>query len=148
MHNAAPQTAARTRVKRRQSLGFEIAMSPRWWTTVAALRHFIAAFLKPVLQHPALANQVALAAHELLENALKYSATEESRVRVRVSILPDHICLRVRNQADPAAVLLLKEVFAMVQSGDALETYLARICPVSWGWHASVTKPAQSCASK
>lgn len=125
MASRAASAHVRIRDDERQTLGFDVEMSPRRWTTVATLRKFIGAFLKPVVARPDLADQVALAAHELLENALKYSVSADSRVRCRVQLHPDQICLQVQNRANPAAILTLHEVFAMAQQGNALDTYLA-----------------------
>ncbi|MDB5098113.1 MAG: hypothetical protein JWM80_2534, partial [Cyanobacteria bacterium RYN_339] len=85
-------------------------MGSRWWTSVAAIRKLIGAFLRPLLPQPTMADLVGLAAHELLENALKYSVGTESQVRCRVFVQRDRVCLRVQNQAHPAVIVLLQEV--------------------------------------
>jgi hypothetical protein len=106
-------------------LGFDVALSPRWWSGVGAIRQFVGAFLAPIVRERALADRVALSAHELLENALKYCTSPDGRVHCKATMQPGRITLCVRNRASTARIERLRSEFDLVTAGDPLETYLA-----------------------
>lgn len=53
-------------------------------TLISIVRNFVSGFYQRVLDDPDLAGRLALATHELLENAVKYSSTPEATLRVEV----------------------------------------------------------------
>lgn len=92
---------------------FELSFCPSL-ALVSTVRRFVATFYENVLTDPDVTSRVALAAHELLENAVKYSTDGETNVRVDVSpgtgkLL--HVCIRTRNKSTPANIALLQESF-------------------------------------
>jgi hypothetical protein len=65
---------------------------------VSVVRRFVGAFYERVLTDRELASRVALAAHELLENAVKYSVDGETSIRMDVAD-NGNIVIRTRNRA-------------------------------------------------
>ncbi len=65
------------------------------------------------MSDPDVTSRVALAAHELLENAVKYSTDGETNIRVDVTpgdgVL--HVCIRTRNKSTTTNMALLREYF-------------------------------------
>jgi hypothetical protein len=108
-------------------LGLEIAFSPRWWTFISSTRIFVESFCGHSIGKGAFSDKVALATHELLENAAKYSIGPEAVVRCTVSLEGRQVRVRVQNQAHPAHLPILVEELASIQDGDPLEVYVHKM---------------------
>src|SRR6478609_3091369 len=67
---------------------------------VSIVRRFVTDFYDRTLGDPDAISRLALATHELLENAVKYSRDGRAKVRIEVSGLPtgDRARVRVRTQ--------------------------------------------------
>jgi hypothetical protein len=94
---------------------FELSFCPSL-ALVSTVRRFVATFYENVLTDPDVTSRVALAAHELLENAVKYSIDGETNVRV--DVMPDadggellHVCIRTRNKSTSENIALLQDAF-------------------------------------
>jgi len=68
-----------------------------------------------------------MTAHELLENAVKYSISQDTPVTCALLMGDGTVGLRVSNWAEPAHKDVLKAQFAEVMDGDPLEVYLAKM---------------------
>ncbi|MBA3538814.1 MAG: hypothetical protein H0T79_04235 [Deltaproteobacteria bacterium] len=93
---------------------FELSFCPSL-ALVSTVRRFVATFYENVLADPDVTSRVALAAHELLENAVKYSIDGETNIRVDVTPEPNnilHICIRTRNLSTPEHIELLRGYFS------------------------------------
>jgi hypothetical protein len=101
----------------------ELKFGPRW-KYIAVARAFIQNFLAVGFADDTRADKIAMAASELLENAVKYAAGEETRVRVCLSAGTGEVEISVSNQASPEAINELKAAWDSVMSGDPLEAYL------------------------
>jgi hypothetical protein len=106
---------------------FELSFCPSL-ALVSTVRRFVATFYENVLTDPDVTSRVALAAHELLENAVKYSIDGETNVRVDVSPTETarvlHVCIRTRNKSTPENIALLEASFAeMKDAPDPLLFY-------------------------
>jgi len=89
----------------REAVYFEMSFCPSL-ELVSVVRQFVAAFYGRVMTDPDLASRVALAAHELLENAVKYSVDGETYIRMDL-LGDDTAVIRTRNRSsvDHARVL-------------------------------------------
>ncbi len=127
------------------------------WELIDPAREFLLRFLAQALGDPVAASQVSMAAHELLENAIKYSPNDEANVRIEVDSdgpvrlivenegLPTHIPvlmeeLRMISEAnDPAALYRQKMELAVTRSDGKCCLGLARIrCEAEMSLRGSV----------
>jgi hypothetical protein len=84
---------------------------------VSTVRRFVASFYVKLLDGEA-TERLALATHELLENAVKYSSTGETAIRIDIeSCHPPRVCIRTWNQASPQHRAQIVEAFR--QSSEA-----------------------------
>jgi hypothetical protein len=97
----------------------EINFSPSW-QLISDVRRFVSVFYLRTLNEPDVAGRVALAAHELLENATKYSRDGEAKLRLEVSTKESgHIVgISIVNRACPKEIERLKQYFASMQEED------------------------------
>jgi hypothetical protein len=110
-----------------EQLGASITLSPRWWNLIASTRIFVQSFCSCSFGDEGLSDRVAMTAHELLENAVKYSATPDTPVTCDL-LLGDHsVAVRVANHADPRHLPVLESEFAQINDGDALTVYLNKM---------------------
>lgn len=90
---------------------FEMMFSPSY-ELVSVVRRFAGVLCEQVLVDCELASRVALATHELLENAVKYSVDGKTTIRVDVDLKAARpsVTVRTRNRVtrEQAAVLLTK----------------------------------------
>jgi hypothetical protein len=104
---------------------FEMSFCPSL-DLVSVVRRFVGAFYERVLTDTDLAGRVALAAHELLENAVKYSVDGETYIRM--DVLEHEVVIRTRNRANPDHVRIVRDrLEALRASGDADGFYHALI---------------------
>src|ERR1041384_1948588 len=88
----------------RQDLGFcELSFEKRP-ELVSIVRRFVSDFYDRTLADPEATSRVALATHELLENAVKYSRDGRAKVRIQVTGVGDRVRVRIRtkNRAEAA----------------------------------------------
>ena len=104
----------------------ELRFGPRW-KYIAVVRAFIQNFLVVSFSDDARADKIAMAASELLENAVKYANGEETRIRVALSGKSGDIDIAVSNKATPEAAAALSAMWKSVMTGDPLEAYVARM---------------------
>jgi hypothetical protein len=101
----------------------ELKFGPRW-KYIAVARAFIQNFIAVSFSDDTRADKIAMAASELLENAVKYAIGEETRVRVGLKADTGDVDIEVSNQASPEAIAGLKAVWGSVMDGDPLAAYL------------------------
>jgi hypothetical protein len=104
----------------------ELKFGPRW-KYIAVVRGFIQNFLVVGFSDDARADKIAMAASELLENAVKYAAGEETRIRVELFSKTGEVDISVSNRANSEAIAGLKEIWSDVMAGDPLEAYVRRM---------------------
>lgn len=109
------------------SIGFNLAFSIRWWSFISSTRLLLAALCDHFVSDAAFSDRVALAAHELLENALKYSREADGLVNCQLDVVQGQLWLRVRNAPDTAHLETLRSVFRELDEGDPLDVYLRRM---------------------
>jgi hypothetical protein len=104
----------------------ELRFGPRW-TYIGCVRKFIASFFLIGLADKERAEQISVAASELLENAIKYSSGDDSSLHISIRKYEKEVDVCVRNPAEPRQISLLRREFAMITSGDAEDIYLKRM---------------------
>ena len=91
----------------------ELSFGPRW-KYIAVIRGFVQNFLAVSLSDDAdaKADKIAMAASELLENAVKYANGEETKVKMAV-FTDDHkqLEISVSNKASPEAIATVNTLF-------------------------------------
>jgi anti-sigma regulatory factor (Ser/Thr protein kinase) len=104
---------------------FELRFGPRI-ESVSVVRRFVSDFYKPVLLDEDLASRMALATHELLENAVKYAAAGEAEIRIAIETQPDgpSVVIRTMNRATPENLRTAADAFdEMNRTSDPYEYY-------------------------
>ena len=78
---------------------------------VSVVRRFVTEFYQRFLHDPDGTSRVALATHELLENAVKYSMDGETTIRIDVEqTTPKKVRIVLRNRADPNNIAAIREI--------------------------------------
>ncbi len=101
----------------------ELKFGPRW-KYIADVRAFIQNFLVIGYPDDARADKIAMAASELLENAVKYATGEETRIKVGLSSVDGEVDISVSNRASPGAIAALESMWETVMTGDPLDSYV------------------------
>jgi hypothetical protein len=101
----------------------ELKFGPRW-KYIAVVRAFIQNFIAISFADDARADKIAMAASELLENAVKYAIGEETRVKVGLSAKSGDIDISVSNKSNAEVIAGLRALWETVMAGDPLEAYL------------------------
>jgi len=91
---------------------------------VSSVRRFVADVYECWLT-PELTSQVALASHELLENAVRYSTNGETEVHIEIALASDGqtVCVRTRNAASPENLDVLRAMFAELTAATDTDAY-------------------------
>jgi hypothetical protein len=92
---------------------------------VTVVRRFVSEFYQRTLIDPDGCSRVAMATHELLENAVKYSTDGETLIRIEMAdAVTRTVSITLRNRATPAHVAALREIVdGMAAAPDAFEYY-------------------------
>lgn len=103
----------------------DLSFQPRL-ESVSAVRRFLEVHYRRLVSNSALISRMAVTAHELLENAAKYSAGGESRLRVEVDpSVPNALSVSVESSADPRHLPDLKAIIAeLSEAPDPFDVYL------------------------
>lgn len=104
----------------------ELRFKPQW-PFILCVRKFLSGFFLIDVSRRDLAGRVAMAATELLENAIKYSSTDDRLLRIAVTRRGGEIDLVVENPVDRRQVDILRREFAQIESAPADEVYLRRM---------------------
>jgi hypothetical protein len=110
----------------RRDLGFcELSFEKRP-DLVSIVRRFVSDFYDRTLADPDATSRVALATHELLENAVKYSRDGRAKVRIEVSGQGERVRVRIktRNRGNPADAEHIRRTIEEMTSMDANVYYL------------------------
>jgi len=104
----------------------ELRFGPRW-KYIACARGFIQNFLAISIINQTKADKIAMAASELLENAVKYANGEETQISVHVAPQTERITVCVSNVATTESVETLKDIYAKISQGNALDVYVSQM---------------------
>ena len=111
---------------------FELTFAPTV-ILVSVVRNFIHDFYQRVIGKEA-TERIAMATHELLENALRYSAEDGATLKVEVEQHPnvDHVTIRIRNRPSEAHVGPLKEALAKMNEIPDPDLHYLMVMRESW----------------
>jgi hypothetical protein len=103
---------------------FELTFRPDL-ELVTSVRDFVETLYRRILQDGTLSGRVAIATHELLENAVKYSADGQTQLRVEVTPTAGAraISIRTRNRADARHVSTLLGYLGELRKSDDPDAY-------------------------
>ena len=102
---------------------FELTFRPNF-ELISIVRRFVSAFYDHILSDRDATSRIALATHELLENATKYSTDGETAIRIEVTTSCEAIRIRIWNRATLEHINNLHERFAeMLQFSDPFVYY-------------------------
>ena len=108
---------------------FELNFKPNV-ALVSVVRRFVTEFYQRFLSDPDGTSRVALATHELLENAVKYSKDGETTIRIDVDTnsSPKTVRIKLRNRAEAKHIAEIRELLdGIAASTDAFAFYQALI---------------------
>jgi len=97
---------------------------------VSVVRRFVSEFYQRFIGDADGTSRVALATHELLENAVKYSMDGETTIRIEVlqQETPRRVRIWLRNRAEPQHIAAIREIVDGVSKAeDAFAFYQALI---------------------
>jgi hypothetical protein len=111
----------------RRDLGFCELSFEKKPELVSIVRRFVSDFYDRTLCDPEATSRVALATHELLENAVKYSRDGRAKVRIELSGVGDKVRVRIRtkNRANPEDAAHIQRTIDEMTSMDANVYYLS-----------------------
>ena len=104
----------------------ELKFGPRW-KYIACVRGFIQNFLAISIVDQSKADKIAMAASELLENAVKYASRDDTHIIIKVSPATEQIKIQVVNIAKDESIETLREIYDKIIKGDPLQVYVTQM---------------------
>ncbi len=107
---------------------FEISFAPNV-ELVSSVRRFVAAFYNRLAEGGEAADMVALATHELLENAVRYAKDDLTHLRIEIERKADHgeVTIVTKNRARPEDIDAIREVVEQMAAHDPFRFYQQRL---------------------
>ena len=105
---------------------FELTFRPSV-ELISVVRRFVMEFYQKVLQDQDASGRLALATHELLENAAKYSSDGEAMLCVTVDRASGTVLVRTTNRATPAQRDALRICFEEISAATDAEVLYAQM---------------------
>lgn len=99
---------------------FHLAFRPNI-KLVTTVRRFTSDFYRRVLVDEELTSRLAVATHEMLENAVAYANDDETEIRIEVT--GSELCVRTWNRAAPDRIEAIKAGIDRVMAADDPEEY-------------------------
>src|SRR6185503_21325326 len=93
----------------------EMRFGPRW-TYISCVRKFVASFFMIGLSDKERAEQISMAASELLENAVKYASEEEGYLKITIAKADHQVDVCVKNKAEAHHINTLRRELALIHS--------------------------------
>lgn len=109
-----------------EGVGAEVTFSPRWWGFIGSTRIFVSSFCGEIFDED-LSGRIAMAAHELLENAAKYSISPDSPITCCFRLEDTRIRVTVWNFPAAEHLASLREELALVNAGDPFEVFVMKM---------------------
>lgn len=105
----------------------KLQYTARWWSFTSSVRQFIEAFCRHLTPDPDFSAKVGMAAHELLENAVKYVDHPDASIRIELERDAREVRVRVVNPSLPRHIDVLRDEYAAVSAADPLEIYILKL---------------------
>lgn len=102
---------------------FELQLRPTVGI-ITAVRHSVSKIFERVLADPDASARLALATHELLENALRHSTNGETQLHIGVDAPKSEVWIETRNKADAAQIEKLQKRASRIANRDPDTVYL------------------------
>jgi anti-sigma regulatory factor (Ser/Thr protein kinase) len=119
--NRAADAASLSRLPSTPS--FELVFRPSV-ALITIVRRFVSEFYSRVVDDADVAGRLALATHELLENAAKYTTGGETSLNVDSDRENGAVTVRTRNRTDPTRIAVLRRSFeALSRTSDTASLY-------------------------
>src|SRR5256885_16939396 len=103
----------------------EMRFGPRW-TYISCVRKFVASFFMIGLADKERAEQISMAASELLENAVKYASEEEGYLKISIQKPANEVDVCVKNRAEQNHINTMRRGVCLIYAGAPAEAYLKR----------------------
>ncbi len=104
----------------------EMRFGPRW-TYISCVRKFVASFFMIGLADKERAEQISMAASELLENAVKYASEEEGYLKISIAKSTNEVDVCVKNRAEAHHINMLRKELALIHAGEPEKMYLKKM---------------------
>ncbi len=104
----------------------EMRFGPRW-TYISCVRKFVASFFMIGLADKERAEQISMAASELLENAVKYASEEEGYLKISIAKSINEVDVCVKNRAEAHHINILRKELALIHAGEPEKVYLKKM---------------------
>jgi anti-sigma regulatory factor (Ser/Thr protein kinase) len=97
--------------------------------SVRLVRRFVADMYQRFLSDPEGTSRIALAAHELLENAARFSKDGEATLRIEVEMerRPRAVRIVLRNRAEPSNIAAIREIVERVAGAPSASTFYGEL---------------------
>jgi hypothetical protein len=126
MSNETPRAPAARRLEWSRAPSFELTFRPSV-DLIAIVRRFVADFCLSVTADEDVASRLALATHELLENAAKYSTDGTAQLEMKVNPEDGTVNVRTRNRAGSDQIQLLRACFDEISAAPSAATLYANM---------------------
>jgi hypothetical protein len=90
---------------------------------ISLVRVFVADFYSRIASDPDVAHRLALATHELLDNAAKYSADGETSFAIQFDAHTSAILVRAENRARDSEITKLRRVFQEMSTAPSADAF-------------------------
>ncbi|HVR39119.1 MAG TPA: hypothetical protein VMU84_08480 [Thermoanaerobaculia bacterium] len=104
----------------------EMRFGPRW-TYISCVRKFVASFFMIGLSDKERAEQISMAASELLENAVKYASEDDSYLKISIARQTNEVDVCVKNKAESQHINTLRRELALIHAGEPEQVYLRKM---------------------
>lgn len=106
---ATPMQDQTGRVAEEDECYFELHVRPSI-KILSTIRRFVSEFYERVLNDADVSSRLAVATHELLENAIKYATTPETTLRIEYVPETAIVVIRLWNDTSPAHIAKLRDL--------------------------------------
>lgn len=104
----------------------EMRFGPRW-TYISCVRKFVASFFMIGLADKERAEQISMAASEMLENAVKYASDDDSYLKISIVRQMNEVDVCVKNKAEQHHINTLRRELALIHAGEPEHVYLSKM---------------------
>lgn len=104
----------------------DLKFGPKW-TYISTVRTFVENFMAISLDNKKKAGIIAMSVNELIENAIKYSDSNDIQIKFQILSNEKKIYVNVSNHSTPEEESNLKTILTEINSLPPLEAYMSRM---------------------